>query len=275
MTTSIPTVGLHRTSDHIYVWNGVPHPGVTGVISVLDKSGPLIGWAKRITAEFAVDHIEWVQESIKLVGREQTVNAIKSRAQAEKDAGAALGSRIHILMEAVFRGKTPEITTEELPYVVAGKLWRSDFQPELVSLERAVLNLTDGWGGTFDIIARIGGETWLIDIKTNKGSTYKGIYTGVYPETALQLAAYSRAEFIAKIGDPKRYRFPKIDRFAVLHLRPDAPYEKGYRFYEYDVTDSEYSAFLAALELTRWRRSREKGVVGESVIARREEVAVA
>lgn len=263
---TVATVGLYRTPDHTYWFNGAgPYYGVTGTIAVLDKSGPLIGWAKRITAEFSVDHLEWVTQSVSLVGREQTVNAIKSRAQAEKDAGAALGSRIHALMEAVFRGHHPELTPEELPYIEAGKRWRAEYRPELVSLEQAVLNVTDGWGGTFDVIAKIGGQTWLIDIKTNKGSTYKGIYTGVYPETALQMAAYSRAEFIAKVGDPKRYRFPHIDRFAVLHLRPDAPYEKGYRLIEYDVTDTEYDAFRAALVLNNWRHDREKVVVGEPV----------
>jgi hypothetical protein len=271
---TVTQVGLHRTATHDYWWNGQgPYIGVTGAIASLDKSGPLIGWAKRLTAEFAVDHLEWVTETLKLVGREQTVSAIKSKAQAEKDAGAALGSRIHILTEAMLRGGSPELSEQELPYLEAAKRWQADYHPKLISLERAVLNLTDGWGGTFDIIAELDGETWLIDIKTNKGSTYLGIYNGVYPETALQLAAYSRAEFIAKIGDPKRYRFPKIDRYAVLHLRPDAPYEKGYRLIEYDVTDAEYAAFLAALALTRWRREREKVVVGEAVAIRQEAIA--
>lgn len=253
-----------RTPDHQYVWDGVAYPGVTGVIAVLDKSGPLVGWAKRITAEFAVDNMDWVGETLKLVGRDQTVNAIKSKAQAEKDAGASLGSRIHFLMEAIFRGGTPELTEQERPYVEAGRRWLTDYSPKLISLEHAVLNLTDGWGGTFDVICAIDGETWLVDIKTNRGSTYQGTYTGVYPETALQLAAYSRAEFIAKAGETKRYRFPKIDRYAVLHLRPDA-YPNGYRLIEYDVTDAEYDAFRAALALTRWRREREKVVVGEPV----------
>jgi hypothetical protein len=273
-STRLPTIGLHRTPDHTYWFNGQgPYIGVTGAISTLDKSGPLIGWAKRVTAEFVCDNLPWVTQTLELVGRQQTVDAIKSKAQAEKDAGAALGSQIHILTEAMLRGGSPDLSEQELPYLEAAKRWQADYRPKLVSLERAVLNLTDGWGGTFDIIAEIDGETWLVDIKTNKGSTYKGIYTGVYPETALQLAAYGRAEFIAKIGDAKRYRFPKIDRYAVLHLRPDAPYEKGYRLIEYDVTDAEYAAFLAALALTRWRREREKVVVGEAVAIRQEAIA--
>lgn len=273
-TAEVLQVGLYRTASHDYFFNGVgPYIGVTGAIASLDKSGPLIGWAKRLTAEFTVDHLEWVTETLGLVGREQTINAIKSKAQAEKDAGAALGSQIHILTEAVLRGGSPELNEQAVPYLGALGNWQAHYRPKLVSLERSVLNLTDGWGGTFDIICELDGETWLLDIKTNKGSTYQGIYTGVYPETALQLAAYSRAEFIAKIGDPKRYRFPKIDRYGVLHLRPDA-YERGYSLIEYDVTDEEYQAFLHALALTRWRRSREKLVVGLPVISLAKAVAV-
>jgi hypothetical protein len=264
-------VGLFRTPNHEYYWNGEgPLPGVTGVIATLDKSGPLVGWAKRITAEFVVDNLEWVTATAKLVGRQPTVDAIKSKAQSEKDAGASLGSKIHWLIEDVGRGKNPELRPEHRPYVDAYRRWLTEDGFELVSLEKAVINLSVGYGGTFDILAKRDGELWLIDAKTNKGSTYKGIYTGVYPETALQMAAYSRGEFIAQPGDPKRYRMPTVDRFAVLHLRPDAPYEKGFRLIPYDVTDAEFEAFCALLTAYRWVKERSGVVVGDPAVGLKE-----
>lgn len=264
--TRIPETGLYRSPNHEYWWDGRgPFPGATGIIGVLDKSGPLIGWAKRLTAEFAVDNLEWVTQSVGLVGRQPTIDAIKSKAQSEKDAGAALGAKIHYLIEDVGRGKNPNLQPEHKPYVDAYRRWLTEGGFELESLEKAVFNFTAGYAGTFDILAKRDGQRWLIDAKTNKGSTYKGTYTGVYPETALQLAAYSRAEFLAEAGNPKLYRMPKVDRYAVLHLRPDA-YAAGYQLIEYDVTDAEFDAFLSCLALSKWRKARESKVVGESVL---------
>lgn len=254
--------GLFRTSDHRYYWNDEgPYPGATGIIGMLDKSGPLMGWAKRITAEFAVDNLDWVVQTLGLVGRDQTVNTIKARAKAEKDAGLTLGSKIHYLIEDVGRGLSPDLPPEAVPYVAAYRQFLADYQPKLVSLEHAVLNLTHGYGGTFDMLARINSDLWLIDAKTNKGSTYQGVYTGVYPETGLQLAAYANAEFLALTGDQTKYPWPRPDRFGVLHLRPDAPYKDGYRLIEYQVGEREFAAFLACLTLFRWRKEREASVI--------------
>ena len=36
---------IQRTQDHRYIYQGVTYPGVTKVLGVLDKSGPLMVWA--------------------------------------------------------------------------------------------------------------------------------------------------------------------------------------------------------------------------------------
>jgi hypothetical protein len=266
--TRIPDVGLYRSPKHDYWFDGIgPLPGVTGAIGVIDKSGPLVGWAKRITAEFVMDNLEWVNQSQTLIGRDATVDAIKSRAQAVKDDAGKLGSAVHILAEKIARQEdTGTIPPEQVPYAIAYRHFLTEVQPKFISMEKAVISLTHGYGGTFDALMEIDGQRVLVDYKTNKGSTYKGVYTGTYPETALQLAAYANADFTALPGDSKRYQPPKADAYAVLHIRPDAPYEKGWRLIRYDVTDAEYQAFLDALALTKWRREREKEVVGESML---------
>jgi hypothetical protein len=269
--TRVPTVGAYRTPSHQYFMDGKgPYPGATGIIKMLDKSDVLVGWAKRVTAEFAVDNLEWVNETHRLVGRQPTVDAIKSKAKAEKDAGMELGRKIHYLIEDVGRGRNPNLEPAHIPYVNAYRRWLTEAGFELKSLEKMVFNETVGYAGTYDIIAKRDGTWWLIDAKTNKGSTYNGIYTGVYPETALQLAAYARAEFIAEEGKTKRTPLPPIERYAVLHLRPDAPYKKGYRLIEYSVTDADFDAFCACLALSKWRKQREPKVIGESVLINKE-----
>src|SRR4029077_7385741 len=110
---------------------------------------------KRITAEFAVRNLGWVVTNVMLNGIDETIRTIKSEAKEERDAGAKLGTRIHILIEDVGRGKDPQLTKEELPYVDAYRRWLTEYQPQLVSLEKGVISLTHGYGGTFDIIADI------------------------------------------------------------------------------------------------------------------------
>ena len=63
--------------------------------------------------------------------------------------------------------------------------------------------------------------------------------------------------------DPKRYRLPAIDRYAVLHLRPEA-YASGYSLVEYNVGQPEFQAFLAALSLSAWSRNAKP--VGEPIV---------
>jgi hypothetical protein len=273
MSTRISNIGLVRTAKHDYYFDGIgPLPGVTGAIGVIDKSGPLVGWAKRITAEFVMDNLEWVNTSSQLIGRDATVDAIKSRAQSVKDDAGKLGSAVHVLAEQIARGEdTGTIPTAQIPYAIAYRRFLEECQPTFISMEKAVISLTHGYGGTFDALMEIDGVRTLVDYKTSKGSTYKGIYTGVYPETALQLAAYANADFTALEGDSRRYKPPTADQYAVLHIRPDAPYEKGYRLIRYDIGEREFAAFLNALHLTKWRRERESQVVGapiDSAVAR-------
>jgi len=113
----------------------------------------------------------------------------------------------------------------------------------IVSSEKAILNLSEGYAGTFDLLIHIDGELWLIDAKSGKG---------VYPDYALQLAAYGMAEHIALPNNPSLYPFPTPTRYGVLHLRPEAYPGDGYRLIEYTITDQERLAFLAACELWRW-----------------------
>jgi len=115
----------------------------------------------------------------------------------------------------------------------------------IASSEKAVMSFTDGYAGTYDLLMTIDDQLWLIDIKTSKG---------VYPEYGLQLAAYGHAEHIVLPGDPTLYEMPKVDRYGVLHLRPDKYPVEGWRLIEFAVSDRDYIAFLAALELFQWRK---------------------
>jgi len=67
----------------------------------------------------------------------------------------------------------------------------------------------------------------------------------------LQLAAYSRAEFIGRVNDPIRYPVPAISRFGILHVT-----DAGTRLYPADVTEADWTTFRACLWIHGWKGSR-------------------
>lgn len=253
-----PTVGLWRDAQHGYYAKypdhpkavGLRMPGVTGVISKIDKSGPLIGWAKNITADAALDNLDQIRVMMSESGRAPTKAWLTAHATAESDRAKDLGTRVHILAEQIARGASPDLDEFELPFIEAYERFRADYQPKFISLERYVANLSLGYGGQFDWIAYLdlgrGRKLTIGDTKSGKA---------VYSEVRLQLAALGMAEFIGLPNDEKRYPMPQIEQYAVLHLRPEA-YAKGYQAFRFDLTDMDRAAFQGALNIYKWDQQR-------------------
>jgi hypothetical protein len=252
------TVGLWRDDRHRYYAhypdhdgaNGTAMPGVTSVIAKVDKSGPLIAWAKGVTADAALDNLDSLSVRVKEDGRAPTKAWLTAKATAESDAAKDLGSRIHVLAEQIERGANPDVSEDALPYVAGYRAFRDDFGPTFKSLEQFTANLTLGYGGTFDWLAIMdlghGPKLTLGDTKTGKG---------VYPETRLQLAGLGMAEFIGRPNDPKRYTMPKVEQYAILHVRPEA-YARGYQLFRIDISEADRAAFRGALDIYRWAEAR-------------------
>lgn len=256
MNAGIATVGLARDAKHRYFLNGAGpvkskeypqgyYPSVTWALQAIDRSGPLIGWAKNITAQAALEHRAELDGWVKTFGLEAAQKMLTQAATVQRDRAANAGSEIHQLAEAIVRGHDVEVPEDLAPYVAAYRTWISRFEPEFLAAEEMVVSERHGYAGTLDAIVRIAGEIWLLDLKTSRG---------VYLETACQLSAYGAADFIGKPGDPRRYAIPKIDQYGVVHIRPE-----GAELVPYDVTGA-FEAFLAAKHLATWRLR--EGIVG-------------
>lgn len=253
MSVWLAPVGLCRNDAHEYYLDGAgPIPSVTRVLKVVDKSGPLIGWAKRITAEAAVRNLPMLNQMVTTGGEQASIDWLKKLADHKRDSAANLGTRVHALAESVARGQAVEMTDEEHPFVdTYVRDFLTPFAPRFLALEEMVCSLTHGYAGTFDAIAEIAGETWMLDLKTS---------TGTYAETALQLSAYANADFIARPGSAKRMRVPKVTRYGVIHCRPEQT-----RLVEYGVDKGTFDAFLACRGLFDWVEGQAKSVVGRQV----------
>ena len=247
--SQIATIGLARDEQHHYFLDGQgPIASVTTILQVVDKSGPLIGWAKRITAEAALKHRNELAGWVESFGDDSAVQMLTKAATVIRDRAANAGSEIHPYAEAIARGQDVEVPEDLAPYVAAYRTWIARFEPEFLAAEEMVCSLEHGYAGTLDAIVEIAGETWLLDYKTSKG---------VYPETALQLAAYGAAEFIGRPADPNRYALPEIHQYGVLHIRPE-----GYELVPFDVTGA-FEAFLSAKALSSWKASEK--AIGQPV----------
>jgi hypothetical protein len=70
----------------------------------------------------------------------------------------------------------------------------------------------------------------------------------VYADMRLQLVAYQRAEFIARIGDAERHPVPPIERCGILHVT-----DSGTRLFPADVTEDDWTTFRACLWIHGWK----------------------
>ncbi len=242
-----PTVGVVRTPRHLYYFNGAgPWPGVTTVTDVLDKPA-LTKWHRTQVAEAAIANAERLLAD-REAGNQEAAVAYLLAVRTEGTAGRERGSRIHAVLESVLRREPVVVEPQDRPAVECARAWLNEQQVRPIEVEAFRIHETLGYGGTCDLIAEIDGETWLLDWKTSKSVAWSsGV---VYVDLKLQLAAYARAEFIAKAGDATRYPIPPITRTGIVHVT-----DAGTRLYPADVTEADWNAFRACLYLHGWKKA--------------------
>ncbi len=239
-----------RTQDHRYGYAGNTYPGVTDILKVIDKSGALMTWAARQTAEAAVamgmasiDHASGLQTLIETVGPDGAVKALTSRANWTRDEAASLGSAVHNLADQLVKGEPLDVESPLAHEYAKGyaEWWQASGWRLRLS-EAVVVHPDVGYGGTFDLLAYDrDGKTVLADIKTGKA---------VYKEAILQLTAYGMAPLVSPMGSDRVYPLPIPDRYAVIHVTKD-----GVREVCIDVGQAERMAFLDCVDLHRWLAS--------------------
>ncbi len=160
-------------------------------------------------------------------------------------AKANRGTRVHGHLESFLRGEDIDQQEDEKGFVDALEAFILDHQPTVIAQEEIVLS-NRGYGGRFDLLAEIAGETALVDLKT--GSAYP-------KEAALQLAAYRYADGIATYGEDGNltslYPLPDIDWCACLYVREDGTYD----LVKYPADEDAFAIFCALLEAYKWTRS--------------------
>lgn len=194
-----------RPTHHYIDANGARVPGVT---TLLDKGLPkpaLLPWGIKTVAEYAVNERE------RLTGMKPTemLSELKGAPYRERDAAAKRGTEVHALAERLVQGLEVEVPPELDRHVAHYVEFLDAFNPQPILIEATVYHAAFGYAGTLDIVAEVGGESWLLDVKTNR--------SGVYAETAYQLAAYRHAECYVD-ADGVSQPMVQVDRCAVIHV---------------------------------------------------------
>jgi len=222
-----------RGRHYTHPVDGQDVPSITNVIGVLSKEA-LPRWAAKMVAEQA-----WkMRHSLDGLGEDEAVDVLKGSPWRNSGRAANRGTSVHDYLEAAANGDPlPTLEGDAARYQKAADEFLSEWEPTFHRTEFTVFG--DGYAGTGDLMARMGGRLVLGDYKTSKA---------LYPEIALQLAALRYAPTIA-YDDESVYPMPEVDGCVGVLLTPD-----GVQVREIDAGPDAYKAFMACLAAWRWRK---------------------
>ena len=229
MTYKGPMRRVDRGRNHWYTdANGMKIPGVTSIIGNGLPKPALVGWGIKSVAEYAVDY--W-DELAKLPPNARR-DRLKKAPYDDRDAAARRGTEVHRLAEQLIQGQEVAVPDELAGHVGSYLRFLEEWDPQEFLVEAALVNYTHGYAGTADLfctLPRFGDELVVMDIKTTR--------SGIFGETALQLAAYAHAEFYVS-GDESEKPLPRASRGFAIHVRAD-----GYDVRELPIGEDVYMRF--------------------------------
>jgi len=220
----------------------VKAPSVTSIIDMLPAPF-LRTWNSKVTANAAVDNIEYVNELILANQQEKARLWLKAAPERELKTAADVGDRVHKAIEERIANPLAPYDEDLEPFIRNFDLFCVEFEPEWLHVEKSVFSITHMYAGSFDAIAKIRDKTTLIDFKTTR--------SGISSKVALQLAAYSRADvmFDGDIEIP----MPKVDAAAALWLRPDQ-----WGVFPLRIDDDIFETFLSLRRTFEWEARQSK-----------------
>jgi len=170
-------------------------PRVTKTLGIIDKSGPLMGWAVNLEREAMRTALE---ETLTEPGADHTPHGVWTRMQPKlngarawarknreaTDIGSAAHTIIHWHTQRLLGndpGPEPSGPDEAMRAVVAWMDWCRDVEFVPLMAERTVYCQWCAVAGTLDTYGKVQGQLTVVDYKTGKA---------VYRESHLQLAWY-------------------------------------------------------------------------------------
>lgn len=226
-------------------------PGVTSVLNMLPKPF-LKAWAAKMVATNAVEQID-VIKAMAENDPDGAIDYLKRSPDRFTKTAADVGTAAHGIFEVLARGEELGRLTPELQvYADHYRDFLDVVQPRMLLLENTVWSDQHAYAGSFDAYGEIGGEGAWIDNKTTR--------SGVHAEVALQLSAYSHADYIID-DEGEQHLLPDGKHGLVVHVRPE-----GWALYEVPIGQEVFDHFLELRSVFNWDRHSRK-VVGKPVLS--------
>ena len=256
---------------------------VTTLIKLgLGTSDPIVRWAVNTTASYAVENRDaW--GPLAEADPEAAKKVIADARYVKLGKAAARGTDVHAAAEQIALGNTPEIEPHIQPYVDQYLGFLDRFEPTFLLAEAPVYNVTQHYAGTTDGIMELkGGRRVVFDYKTTD-KDLDARSRPPYPEVALQLAAYRRAELVGLLAERREVNSRRYYVFdPSLHHEP-MPETDGAvcivispvdcRVVPVRTDDDVFQSFLYVRECARWQVDGSRKVIGPEITATSVEVA--
>ncbi len=225
-----------------YDWHGERFWSVTTLTKGgLPESFGLAKWKRTIVAKGAVESVQaGILGPMVENAPDAAVEYLSALPFQRTKKAQDLGTEVHGAIEALVLGTPiPEPSPEAAPFLEQFGTFLAEYNPTFIAAEASVYHRRHWYAGTLDSVVEIDGRRHVLDVKTG---------SGVYPEVALQLAAYANAEFIGG-PDGKEYPMEPVDLEVglCLHLQPD-----GFDLKAVRIGEDVYRAFLYCRETFRW-----------------------
>ena len=261
----------------------------TLIKDALGTSPGLVNWAVNTTAEAAFDRHKILTQFVEDEDRDGAVKWLREQRFASTGAAAARGTDVHTAAEKYALGMIPEVDPAIEPYVEQYRRFLSDFKPEFLMAEAPVYNLTFSYAGTLDGVAVIDGKTVVVDVKTTAHGPNATDARGKpkarppFPEVALQLTLYRRAELVGLLAERKEIQWR---RYYVLdpeaHTEPMPETEGGvcivispedYMVVPVDTSERIWKAARHVIQVAKFQTETSKAVFGPAIAPAQTEVA--
>ncbi len=224
---------------------------VTKILSEGLPKPALINWAANTTASYAVDH--WDELALDPIS--ERIRKLRAARFGERDRAARRGTEVHALAERLIRGEEVEVPDELAGHVESYVRFLDQWQPKPVLLEAVVASRRWRYAGTLDAVMDLpDGRRVIADVKTTR--------SGIYPETAYQVAAYAGAEvYLDDDGTEQSVSELGITGGLGIWVRAD-----GCDVHPVDISEQTHKSFLHIAYVARQTRTNRE-LVGNAIDA--------
>lgn len=252
MTYAPPVRRRNYGQGHGYVdANGRKVPGVTTILSQGLPKAALINWAANATADYAVDHWDALGE----LSPSKRLDKLKKARYEDRDTAAKRGTEVHALAERLVKGEKVAVPDDIAGHVESYVQFLDEWEIEPVLIEAVVMSHRHGYAGTLDLIGDIPsrGTRAIFDVKTSR--------SGIFGETALQLAAYRHANTYVDADGQEQDMLPVDEAFGI-HIRAD-----GYSLLPVTAGPEQMREFLYAAQIAAFAEENSRGYIGQALPA--------